>query len=528
MEMKIVIVDDEPLVRKGIISMFSVSFPEIEVVGEAGNGETAKQIIKDCKPDLVLTDIVMPKTDGIELIKWMLAYMPQTKAVVLSCHQDFDFVKKAFIFGAVDYILKYDVDEESFRQVLEKVQNILQNQNQPTVTDIDEKVVLKSDIELMKSALLKEMLFSKIVDEGRTIQKCADFGMGVNIIEPARIACIEVDSVSCDKVKDRTHFVIELFSVIKQVLRGLLEFELYYEGNYRMYMVFQPDVEHGTYDEILRIIEQLQRFIKRYFSVTISCGISTEYHNFKHYPKMREQAVNALEKKFFAGQESVCFFGNIDNNPNSMENEIKSLKTRIVDDISQERFSKAVGLEGDLYHLLQAGKGYTVMQAKLLYISFLERFLTSFDDGDYNINAINKEIISFEFLCMLHDYVVKLIAELADRRVGIINTKGCSQGIKKTVSYINMYFAEREINLESISQHCGYTPSYLSRLFKQETGRNIVDYLNEIRIYNAKLLLQKPKSKVYQVAENVGYNNYNYFSKMFKKFEGISPSEYSV
>jgi two-component system response regulator YesN len=91
-----------------------------------------------------------------------------------------------------------------------------------------------------------------------------------------------------------------------------------------------------------------------------------------------------------------------------------------------------------------------------------------------------------------------------------------------------MYYADREVSLDTVARHSGYTSSYISRLFKQETGIGIIDYLNAVRIYNAKIMLSDANAKVYQVAESVGYNNYNYFSKMFKKFEGVSPSEYAA
>ena len=133
-----------------------------------------------------------------------------------------------------------------------------------------------------------------------------------------------------------------------------------------------------------------------------------------------------------------------------------------------------------------------------------------------------------EFLADVHEYVARRAADIADGRIDILRVGQCSQGVKKAVSYINMYYADREVSLDNVARHSGYTSSYLSRLFKQETGTGIIDYLNAVRIYNAKMLLGDANAKVYQVAESVGYNNYNYFSKMFKKFEGVSPSEYAA
>ena len=392
--MRVLIVDDEPLVRKGIISMFESMFPDIEVVGEAGNGETASQMIKETAPDLVLTDIVMPKLDGIELIKWLLGYAPHIKVVVLSCHQDFHFVKQAFMFGAVDYILKYDVDETALRQVLDKAAALIKAQNAPAVPDVDETAVHDSDAALIRSALLKEMLFSKVGDEGRLLVQCRAHALGISCIEPARIACFEVDRAGEDASRDRTRFVSEFLSVINEVLHGIIDYELYYESNFRVYMVFQPQEEHSGRDEITAVMTQLQRFVKRYFTMTLSCGISAEGYNFKHYPKLREQAAAALEKKFFLGAESLCFFEDMDaaDTPNAQETGV--LKARIVDEILHERFSLAVSLEEELYQKLKTGTGHTAMQAKLIYISVIEHFLTQFSERAESLDDINKEIFA--------------------------------------------------------------------------------------------------------------------------------------
>ena len=526
--MRVLIVDDEPLVRKGIVSMFASGFPDVEIVGEAGNGEAARQMIEKTAPDLVLTDIVMPKLDGIELIKWLLGYAPQIKTVVLSCHQDFHFVKQAFLFGAVDYILKYDVDETTMRQVLDKVEALIAQQNAPVVPDVDEAVVHDSDAALIRSALLKEMLFSKVSDEGRLLVQCRAHAMGISCIEPARIACLELDRAAENMSRDRTRFVSEFLSVIGEVLHGLVDYELYYEGNFRVYMVIQPQENRRSGEEISAVVKQLQRFVKRYFSMTLSCGISAEGHNFKHYPKLREQAAAAVEKKFFIGTESLCYFEEMDAADATDTQEIDTLKARIVDEILHERFSRAVALEEELYQRLKTGVGYTAMQAKLIYISVLEHFLTQFDERVESLNDINKKIFACEFLSDLHVDIARRAADIADGRVDIINVSECSQGVRNAVSYINMYYADREVSLNRVARHSGYTSSYLSRLFKQETGIGIIDYLNAVRIYNAKMLLGNANAKVYKVAESVGYNNYNYFSKMFKKIEGVSPSEYTA
>jgi YesN/AraC family two-component response regulator len=99
--------------------------------------------------------------------------------------------------------------------------------------------------------------------------------------------------------------------------------------------------------------------------------------------------------------------------------------------------------------------------------------------------------------------------------------------IRQCIDYICRNYSDEDLGLQKISDSIGYNGSYLSRVFKQKTGRNLMDYINEVRIENAKRLLREQKIKAYNAAESVGYSNYSYFCRVFKKFTGMSPSRYS-
>ncbi|ACS99111.1 response regulator [Paenibacillus sp. JDR-2] len=119
--MKVIIVDDEKLVRRGLISMMPWSKYDMEVVGEAGNGRKALELLETLEVDLVFTDLMMPEMSGFELIEEMNGKYPAASAVVLSCHEEFSFAQKAIRLGAIDYIVKNDLETDVMDEVLERV-----------------------------------------------------------------------------------------------------------------------------------------------------------------------------------------------------------------------------------------------------------------------------------------------------------------------------------------------------------------------------------------------------------------------
>jgi YesN/AraC family two-component response regulator len=122
--------------------------------------------------------------------------------------------------------------------------------------------------------------------------------------------------------------------------------------------------------------------------------------------------------------------------------------------------------------------------------------------------------------------VLDAVAGLVDSQTDILDTHACSGVIRQVIRYINSAFAMCDLGLDTAAKEFGYSPTYLSRLFKSETGVSLIDYVNMVRIHNAKKLLDAPGRKAYEVAKTVGYNNYNYFSKNFKKITGYTISEY--
>lgn len=516
--MKILVVDDEPLVRRGIISMLEQDVEEAEIVGEAGSGSAAIKIIKEENPDVVLTDIIMPSMNGIELLKWMMLNRPDIKSIVLSCHQEFQYVKDSFLYGAVDYVLKYGIDTQALKKMIESLKKALcENKKIAGFESVD---FIDNDLDMIKSSFLTNIINSRIVDEAEIFSKAKKYQISVSLIEPSYILSIAIDNKQGIDDNKKEAYVKGFQNITKAILSNC-SFEIIYEGQYSFIVLLQPNASSFS---IQTACTSMQKKIEYQFDLSISVGVSDKGYNFKHYSEMLSSAKNALEQKFFYSSSSIIFFRDVKQHPN--DSQAKVLKKSIMESISELNLSDAIIKLKKLYDLLKTGEYCTVLQAKLIYISMEEALINVLRDRVKDFTSSNKDMLESEFLFNLNSLLKEKLISAANHVINIINTRNCPKPVCKTVIFINSHYSDSTISLEMIAGKFGYTSAYLSRLFKKETGKNLVDYVNEVRIFAAKKLLKQNNKKVYQVAEQVGYSNYNYFSKVFKQHVGISPSEF--
>ncbi len=125
---KVLLVEDDKLVRKSLITAFDWAKFDMEIVGDSKNGEKALEFLREQKVDLIITDLAMPIMSGIELIRKVKQWYPSVFIVVLSLHQDFEYIQEAMRLGAIDYIAKVELDTNSMDETLERIHNRIQSE----------------------------------------------------------------------------------------------------------------------------------------------------------------------------------------------------------------------------------------------------------------------------------------------------------------------------------------------------------------------------------------------------------------
>lgn len=526
---KIVIVDDEMLVRLGIKSFINSMNGEFEILGTFQNGKEALEFCSSNKPDIVLTDLLMPVMDGLELIRKLKELYHDIKIVVLSCYDDYNLVKSAFKLGVKDYVLKHEVQMEELFKILTGIKSELSE--------------IASEPMKISAADEKNLLFNTLIN-WREGQPYPD-GIS-NIINKSELRMSQTSIiVTCFKMDDeydenfvKTQDRIEPYAVIntiEEVFNRYNTGELFLDNQGMIIGVLCFDKDNS--DRIVReklssMLYEIKERMGKFFNRSITIGVSCKYISFRDIRTAYGEALAALSHRYYLQRGHTIFFNEVVINKNDIsKQDINSIKDLIIDK-SQYSFNAngVIGFIDKYLNRQTIEKSLTPNEIKKdinTFVYIIDDFVWSYlkikvDQVFGNDFVAYKQIDQLDNIYVLGEWMQYYILKI-DKYLKYNGTK--SSQIERMKEYIEGHYAEN-INLKSISQAFYLNSNYFCQYFKRESGKNFTDYLSETRINKAKVLLKTSEMSTPDIAQKVGIENANYFVKVFKKVTGLSVSEF--
>ena len=525
---KVMIVEDEMLVRIGLKNSVDWSKFGMEVAADFPDGQAAWAYYEREKPDVVITDLSMPKMDGMTLISRIRGADRDTRIVVLSCLEEFELARKALSLGVTGYILKLTMTEQEIEDVLGAVRRELESR--PDRQPPAQREASSSDRELLKEKMFKDFLFYKIfsADElGRFIERS---GLRLSPVR-LRVCVAEVDRYARLKEKFRDehgHLIkMTLLNLFEEVLSAHKRGEAVQvsETRYALILHFDDLVsEQAIARETEDILGRVQEVIRLYFNGSVSFGIGGTASGYDSLHLLYAEAQRALERKFASG-------------PGRRHRESDSADLSGV----RERIGRIRRFEGIRSLLMPAKQreydgmldyfereaGGDRRSLEIMLLRFVQWLGTNAYDSGQNektlLLSITENLEQCDNLPDMLDQAADYIEDLARQENGRMHM---SDEIKRALDYIKQHYADN-IGLQTVAEHVGLSPGYLSNLFKKELQTPFVDYLNRYRIERAKELLIEGRHKPSDIPVEVGFSpEYTYFSKVFKKVTGLNPNEY--
>ncbi|MDF2484073.1 MAG: hypothetical protein K0R46_241 [Herbinix sp.] len=518
---KIMIVDDEMLVRIGVKSLINWQELGFEIVAEASNGQNAYEKYVALKPDLVITDIKMPKQDGLWLAKKIKEYNPNTEIIFLTCYDDFSFAKEAIKLKVSDYILKAEMEEEELKKIiLEKKKKLDLSIGQVTDTQND-KLLLRRQQEYLLGLLLSDNRSNELIHEEfdkahvewNTEKYCFitfDFRASLNNVKNSEYHVTNIIAASLELIMNKFQDeAIDAFS--KQFGKSITCFLM---------------VKNISDLKIQKCIEYLQSSIKQYFSIgfkSANSPITTSIEEAREYLDWIYEASDYLF--YLSDGEHLTKDNMIRPHDYHFIYDIAMVKDfcQYIEDADSEAIYQKIDA---LEKLLDKQRGNSLevkLELSHMINDIFKRFDSCFQD-DSDVFAFQKKVINSEELKevidIIRDFIKNLIIENSSNRAD--NTEIL---IKKAVQYINDNY-NKKITLDDIAGYVGISKYYFSVLFKKEKDITFSSYLNSVRIEKAKQLLKNPQTTINDVVYEVGFNDAQYFSKTFKKYVGMTVTEY--
>lgn len=515
---KVLIVEDEPILRKGIVTLIDWESLQCEVVGECPNGIIAVNYLKQNSVDIVISDIKMPGMDGLELSAYIQKNYPKTSVVLLTAYSEFEYAKAAISYGVVDYVLKKD-----FVQTLPRsIERIVAEKSKSIVTSIDS--VSPASINL------NDLVFSRILD-GTISQKeeISSFLSQYSItLDSYFVLILEVlglpSSFTEKKAKEEIGRILNIFSTafhedshFHQIL-SRHEIYLIVNGNW--------DNPANATRKIVKICNDISDMLTEYTEYSVCIGISSLHTDMLQLKTAGEEAVIAGSRVF--GPKQVQAYSLLsDKSPSQEKLDVNSVSRNLLQEINPFDENKFSDYLHTLFMVPLKNSSIDKMKIDAAYLVSLScDFLTNLGVDSKTKNKLNLETTKN----IMEKYTPKGIEyELAEFYRQLAKLAGATDsGSHRLIQQVNHFIKENyalPIKLNEIADFLHVNSSYLSRLYKKETGEPLITYLNKYRVKKAKELLQSGNYLVSEVGEMVGIDNPSYFTKVFTKYEGVSPNQ---
>ncbi|RIX59270.1 response regulator [Paenibacillus nanensis] len=529
MMFKLIIVDDELLMRIGIRSMLEWEAHGFRLVGEAANGREALDLAHRMSPDLIITDIKMPLMDGLCLIREVSKALTSCKFVILSNFDEIGYVKEALRLGASDYLIKSEISKDALAEVLAGIREKLETTagtdagRFPLPTDYTESLTH------LKERLFKDLI-SGLLDEREASVKAEQLQLRVrsDLLVVSKLRIDRFEEVRRKYVeKDERLLRFSVRNILEEIIPSSRSIEIVVENSAEYLLISNtlgkewPDVR----SELEKLLGSIQATMKDFMNISFSSGISTVVTGFREVKSAYREADYALRGRFFAGIGQAAFYEDMAGllEKEQIENVLDSGRELLLQDALDSKHAGQIvayldEFRNDLDHRRADEKSI-----RMAYIRLTEMINSRNPRARQSENDRSpyEAVLTAETWEDIH----KLAAEYACRSLSDGRPSDQASYADMAAEMIHRYYAE-DISLQSVAGQINVHPAYLSRIFKQEKGENFISYLTRVRIERAKSILESRNYKIYEVADKVGYHNYTYFSKLFKKVVGVSPEEY--
>ncbi|RIX59645.1 response regulator [Paenibacillus nanensis] len=527
--LNVIIVDDELLMRIGLKSMIPWEEHGFVITGEAQNGKEALELAQRQAPDLIITDIKMPVMDGLELIRKASSGYPACQFIILSCLDEFQYAQEAVRLGATDYLIKSDLKQEHLQSVLGTVRKKAAQFRQTPENSLPTGQY-KEGIGYLKETLFKE-LFSGFRDDSDIMRSKESLQISLTP-EDVVIAKLRINHFHELRRKyveqDEKLLRYSIVNIMEEIVPRRWNKEIIVENSsdYLLIMNLPDTASNRPAREILgpllgKIVTAMQEFLNISISVGVS-GVSSGYGGLR---KAYREADAALANLFFEPVSDVLYY---DSPAGRMQRSRDSFLITREESAELRRRIDVGNAEADLDRLRRRlyDEGVTEQGCRKAYMRILALISSCFPSVPELLaegQTPYEHMLYEEKLEGLHSLAIRFLRQSLNLNRALVNVPQSYANQAKAI--ILERYAE-DISLQTVAGQINVNPSYLSRVFKEETGENFIGYLTRIRIEKAKQLLKSKAYKVYEVASLTGYPNTAYFSKLFKKATGVTPEEY--
>ena len=532
---KILLVDDEILVRDAIRENIDWGKLDCELIGDCENGKQAVEFVKTHEVDIVLTDILMPYMDGMELSHFLHDNYPDVLIVIFSGFGEFEYAKKAIQYNVSEYMLK-PVTAMELTKVIENMKEKLDSRKKEqrkmeSLTQVSQDYHKNANV-------IRSKALDCLVKCTREVQVSLDEleRMGITFQAASyRVAVFDIDTYSemyqmdMDKQQESALMAFVLFNVGDEIVVQEKAGVVYQEGNNRVCIIFAGNRTKEFSENIHRICHEIQKKVKEVIGLETSIGIGSWVRSPYELIYSYRLAAKAIDYRYLLGG-NLLFDMEEKKTDNSifLINDLETL-TEAIKSGDRRLMEETLGqIETEIKSAL-VEKSYACIYLQQV-IRAIGNTCQSLSEEPEKIiaqrEALLKAVTEQRMFSQAAALVEKYAQEVFDELQELNSSSGQRQGML-AMDYIQKNYMDPGLSLNSICSYLNISTSYFSTIFKDETGETFTEVLIRTRMEKAKELLENTTLKNYEIAEKVGFSDPHYFGISFKKMTGCTPTEYA-
>ena len=539
---RIILVDDEEEVRKSIIRKIDWTAVGFAVVGDAENGEDALEKIENLEPDVVLTDIRMPYMDGLTLAERIRQKYPSMKIVIFSGYDDFEYAKQAIKLNVTEYILK-PVNVEELTAILKRIK-----------TNLDEEIEQKRNVNLLREnykrslPILREQFLKDLISrpmDGETVQTLLrEYDIPLAGAKKWIAIAVELEleqeltqeEAPLPLHEEKNLIPISVMQILSENLKPGYRFSLLsFSGSADAKIAGIAAIdENNSQTELINILGDICKEIRKTLKVPVTIGIGHSAQKLENISRSFQSALDALGYRSVVGTGSTIYINDVEpgiGGKLQFGSEEESALIQAIKFGPEEKIRETV--RGIVDRMDEARVHARQQQAYILsvancMIQLIQQYDLNMEEifaedplGPDPFTVIQSMLNRENFSRWLYQTALKINNALSRER-----DYAARQVIEKAKQYIMDNYQDPGLSVEQICRYLHMSPAYFSTMFKKATGQTYIAYLTEVRLNKAVELLNMTDEKTYVIASQVGYQEQNYFSYVFKKRFGVSPTKF--
>ena len=523
---KILLADDEGIVIESLKFMIEKELGTNCEIRFAKTGRSVIELAENFRPDIAFMDIQMPGINGIDAMKEIRKANSNIIFIIMTAYDKFDYAREAINLGVLEYLNK-PAEREKILEVLKRATNIIDEERRKRSEDLLIKEKMETVVPIIQNGLISNFLFREHFDEDISNYKSLleiedNYGYMVVIIAGREQVGNHMTGAVAAGITIQNIYQ-EIRPIVESYIPGIIGFVM---AN-KIPVLITRDSAGFEYEERTEMIEKARALVRKLserFDINFRIGIGSV----KPLKDMADSYNEALSVLI----ETTGRVGHIDDIPTGCKYEEDypiDIEKRLFDVLQKGRVSETVNVANDFFDWMEESQQNHIDDVKLKVLEFVlwaEHIAYENANNMYHFRSRTtymSDVTAMSDFATLRKWFIEKFND-AVSSVAKRSENRSESAVERAKKYIDENY-RKDISLEDVSQKVDISSYYFSKIFKEETGENFIEYLTKLRMEEAKRLLEDTDMSIKEVCSDVGYSDPNYFSRNFKKYAGVTPTE---